>query len=425
MNHLIQEHSSECLLSLVEMIQYKESLINDMKSIQPPGINAVPSTPTTNNNNRNNNKDARHLSIPSKDATTKKSHETVNDMEPTNNDPEDESIELDYAETEDEQEKKEDKHRSSAVQRNINALHVALSKSASYDSDHGMVFAADSRQNSHNNNGHQLPTTPLRGRGRSGSLSTANGLIDFPKSVPKSAIITNTSLNFLYDIPGVEISPTRRGTSVDPKVVDKSALIRHVSTPSSNHTHAIWQQKRSSTLKKSQISVEMGGMTQIGNESLSIANIENIGIESEMGLIERKKPLKNKGQKKLNKKSLKSMVLSRSEGEIIEEWKIRSYMLYYKYIAVGAEFEINIDYGTRNKLIQQMHDINKWLLNEEINLHDLSIVFDNCIHQMYQFCKFSMGRFKQSDEFETLVRCFDIQAHEEEVPALMITPVSP
>ena len=286
-----------------------------------------------------------------------------------------------------------------------------------------MIFATDcnNRRNGHMN------TTPFRGRGRSGSLSTANGLIDFPKSVPKSAIITNTQLNFLIDIPGVEISPQRkRGTTVDETVVNKSTLIRHVSTPSSNHVHAIWQQKRSSTLKKNQIINNDDIIASMSNDSISIGNVENIGFESEMGLIEKKKSSKSRqGKKEKNKKSTKSVILTRSEGELIEEWKIRGYMLYYKYISIGAEFEINIDYGTRNKLMQQMHDINIWLLNEEINLNDLCVLFDNCIHQMYQFCKFSMGRFKQSDQFETLVRCFDIQPHEEEVPNLLITPVSP
>merc|ERR1712087_722333 len=40
MNHLIAEHSSECLLALVEMIQFKDTILNDMKSVQFP-LNAV------------------------------------------------------------------------------------------------------------------------------------------------------------------------------------------------------------------------------------------------------------------------------------------------------------------------------------------------------------------------------------------------
>ena len=36
MGHLIEEHSSECLLCLIEMVQYKECLLNDMKSVQIP-----------------------------------------------------------------------------------------------------------------------------------------------------------------------------------------------------------------------------------------------------------------------------------------------------------------------------------------------------------------------------------------------------
>ena len=247
-----------------------------------------------------------------------------------------------------------------------------------------------------------------RGRARSASLKTANGLIDFPKSVPKSAIICSTQLNFLAYIPGVEISPTRkRGTTIDDDVINKSTLIRHVSSPSANHKHAVWTQKRSSTLVKKKI---------INTKK---QNHEN-DVSGNIGLIERSGSLKNRNNKK-------SVILNRSEGELIEEWKIRAYMLYYKYIAIGAEYEINIDYGTRNRLMLQMNNINQWLKDEEINLNDLNILFDNCIHQMFQFCKFSMGRFKNSDQFEELIRCFDIQhdPEQEEVANLTIIPVSP
>ena len=414
------------------MIQYKEHLLNDMKSMKPSTMsnnNNVASVPVSPPSPTPNNKE-RCLSVPSKSASRKQQDtenekeannneqdectdniETAPDAEPEQTDPDsdpDPEIQPDpkpKPETKDQHETKEEhQRRSSAVQRNINALHVALSKSGSYESDHAIMFGG--RVNN------ATPTT--RARGRSGSLSTANGLIDFPKSVPKSAIITNTQLNFLIDIPGVEISPRRkRGTTVDSSIVNRSTLIRHVSTPSSNHVHAIWQQKRSSTLKINQMD-NNDVIGQICNNSVSICNVENIDAESEMGLIEKKKSSKNRhGKKEKNKKSTKSVVLTPNESELIEEWKIRGYMLYYKYISIGAEFEINIDYGTRNKLMQQMHDINIWLLNDEINLNDLCVLFDNCIHQMYQFCKFSR-KIKQSDHLKTLVRCFDIQPHEEE-----------
>ena len=82
MKHLIEEHSSECLLSFVEMIQYKESILTDMKAIQPPHLANIsnvsgidmgfPITPTATSTNKAKNttapfnkKNTSHLSIPS------------------------------------------------------------------------------------------------------------------------------------------------------------------------------------------------------------------------------------------------------------------------------------------------------------------------------------------------------------------------
>ena len=199
--------------------------------------------------------------------------------------------------------------------------------------------------------------------------------------------------------------------TIDDEVVSKSGLIRHVSSKNNiGGVTPVWKQKRASTLIASTKSINLNvENTPISNESR--------GSGVQIGLIERKHSLK--------KKNKKSIVLNRSEGELIEEYKIRGYMLYYKYVAIGSEFEINIDYGTRNKLVSQINDINQWLCDENVDLEELSVLFDNCIHQMYQFCKFSMGRFKQSDGFEALVRCFNIVPQQEEAPVLVTTPVSP
>eukprot|EP01084_Bolivina_argentea_P260031 439001_1 len=51
MNHLIEEHSSECLMAFIEMIQYKECVLNDIKTIP-----VLTSTIYNNNNNKNENK---------------------------------------------------------------------------------------------------------------------------------------------------------------------------------------------------------------------------------------------------------------------------------------------------------------------------------------------------------------------------------
>jgi len=289
--------------------------------------------------------------------------------------------------TDDEEDKNDAAERSSDVQRNINALQLALQSPRNQThSTNSMIFASTPRSSS----------TP-----RSNSLRKSE-LIIFPKSVPKSAIIYGNELEFLLNIPGVSVPPQRgRGMTVDDDVVSKSTLIRHVKSKSSQMT-VVWQQKRSSTLLKK---TDLNQLKDRNEQKR----------ESEMGLIEKKTSPKSK-QPKLNKKKQKSVVLNRSEGELIEEWKIRGYMLYYKYVAVSAEYEINIDYGTRNRLILQMNDINALLKNQDIDLKVLSESFDSCIHQMYQFCNFSMGRFKQSNDFETLVRCFRIKTQPPNTP---------
>ena len=104
---------------------------------------------------------------------------------------------------------------------------------------------------------------------------------------------------------------------------------------------------------------------------------------------------------------------------------VSAYMIYYKYVAESAEYEINIDYFTRNELMTQMNDINEWLKNDAVSMEDLSQMFDACIHQMFQLCRFSMSRFKQSNGFEALVRCFKIEVHKEETPILVSTPTTP
>ena len=93
---------------------------------------------------------------------------------------------------------------------------------------------------------------------------------------------------------------------------------------------------------------------------------------------------------------------------------------WFKYLAEGAELELNVDYGTRHALSCSMRSIDHWLTNEAVSLEELSVLFDVAMHQMYQFCKASMLRFKRSDDFEALLRCFRIEPHREEMPNLVV-----
>merc|ERR1719242_1354729 len=96
-------------------------------------------------------------------------------------------------------------------------------------------------------------------RVRSGSLSTVNGLIVFPKSLPKSAICHQEELLFLSDIPGVELSPKQElNADLDEAVMAQCINIRHrvpsstatrrsfpSSSPSRGRMQAVWSLKGS------------------------------------------------------------------------------------------------------------------------------------------------------------------------------------
>lgn len=261
-------------------------------------------------------------------------------------------------------------------------------------------------------------------RVRSGSLSTVNGLIVFPKSLPKSAICHQEELLFLSDIPGVELSPKQKlNADLDEAVMTQCINIRNrvpspkstsspssSSSPSSGRMEAIWSL---SPLEEGK-GLKLKAVEESRSAMSSVNSMSSVMVKS--------KSLKANRSSNGSKMGFES---SRSEEELVEEWKVRGYMMWYKYAADGAEFEINIDYGTRHSLSCSMRDINHWLSNEAVTLENLSVLFDVCMHQMYQFCKASMVRFKRSDDFEALLRCFTIEPHQEEYPELQLSAVSP
>eukprot|EP00485_Elphidium_margaritaceum_P013158 CAMPEP_0202694726 /NCGR_PEP_ID=MMETSP1385-20130828/8514_1 /ASSEMBLY_ACC=CAM_ASM_000861 /TAXON_ID=933848 /ORGANISM="Elphidium margaritaceum" /LENGTH=702 /DNA_ID=CAMNT_0049350625 /DNA_START=29 /DNA_END=2137 /DNA_ORIENTATION=+ len=353
MNHLIEEHSSELLLSMVEMIQYKEALLNDMQLLEQ---NAA-----VNGADLAGSPEAMIQSAgdPSVLQWQEIEIDNENDQKNQSDQATDEVVEV-KTEVAD----AETQSNTNETQSKLSTLRVAVKHVASVSADDpGQQGRATPRSRRSTGGGF----SPFCRRER--SATTVNGLLNLPNSVPMSAIVVETTLNFLSGIPGIEQQPARRrGTTIDEDVIQNSSLIRHVPSTSLNGEQAVWNQK-----------VEMVG-----------------------------------AKKKKNHKAV-----ARSETEMIEEWKIRAFMIYFKYICVGAEYEINIDYHTRRQLAEQLHDINEWLRNTTITLTALSTLYDNCIHQMYQLCNFSINRFKQTDRFEALVRCFDIQHH----PAN--SPISP
>ena len=65
--------------------------------------------------------------------------------------------------------------------------------------------------------------------------------------------------------------------------------------------------------------------------------------------------------------------------------------LYNKYVRIGSEYEININYHSRNKLINLIHDNNSFL-NRDVNDTQLLYLFDDCIKETLLLLGYSLSR---------------------------------
>ena len=93
------------------------------------------------------------------------------------------------------------------------------------------------------------------------------------------------------------------------------------------------------------------------------------------------------------------------------EFLIRSYCLYEKYIKRNSEFEINIDYLTRNKLTKQINNIGNWIHNKKfdnMNINEILKyiynIFDGCINQMKSLLRASYARYQDSSLYTEFIK---------------------
>ena len=90
------------------------------------------------------------------------------------------------------------------------------------------------------------------------------------------------------------------------------------------------------------------------------------------------------------------------DGNILCECMIRGYLLFRKYVAVGSDFEINIDYQTKYVLINQMYDFTEWMKNiDTIDAQHLYCLYDRCIDSTYKLLQHSYTRFRHTQEYRT------------------------
>merc|ERR1712154_362467 len=77
-----------------------------------------------------------------------------------------------------------------------------------------------------------------------------------------------------------------------------------------------------------------------------------------------------------------------------------AYALFKKYIAVGSDWEINIDYYSRRKYNRLFENEQGWIENKEYSDNvKLYEVFDKCLTEMTTLIKSAFSRFKQTDTF--------------------------
>eukprot|EP01084_Bolivina_argentea_P063589 116064_1 len=80
-----------------------------------------------------------------------------------------------------------------------------------------------------------------------------------------------------------------------------------------------------------------------------------------------------------------------------------AYALFHKYIAVGCDWEINLDYFTRRKYNRLFASEEKWENNNEYNDNvKLYEIFDKCLLEMTNLVRAAFSRFKQTDTFMIL-----------------------
>ena len=80
------------------------------------------------------------------------------------------------------------------------------------------------------------------------------------------------------------------------------------------------------------------------------------------------------------------------------------YELYMKYIAASAEFEINIAYRTRSRLIAQMDNVAEWMSDRKIGIRELLHVFDRGCDEIFALMGDSYRRFQDTSQYLVVKR---------------------
>ena len=84
---------------------------------------------------------------------------------------------------------------------------------------------------------------------------------------------------------------------------------------------------------------------------------------------------------------------------MITEAKIKAHRIYNKYVSSVGEFEINVSYDSRQKVVNILGDLDLLLNNDKITISELFVIFDDCKLEIWRLLMGSYSRFKQQPEY--------------------------
>ena len=87
----------------------------------------------------------------------------------------------------------------------------------------------------------------------------------------------------------------------------------------------------------------------------------------------------------------------------IENAKHKCYLIFCKYINIESEYEINIAWRLRQKLIRILGNETNLISDESINEFILLNIFSRCGKEMINLMNGSFSRFKDTPNFQSLL----------------------
>lgn len=88
-----------------------------------------------------------------------------------------------------------------------------------------------------------------------------------------------------------------------------------------------------------------------------------------------------------------------SNQEFIQKIKRKAFILFNKYICIGSEYEININYRLRREMNNLMGNLSEFLQNENIKVLELITIFDASSLEMINLIADAFRRFTTTTQF--------------------------